>query len=206
MIAVAVLRYPAMLRQPLGWEYVLEPFGMLVILAAGSAYAVRTNRRFWGLVRRNGTFVGLATGATEVINLAVEHEAPKFAGHPAVSIGFMLLVFTMWGAAAALTVRQGGTLAAGVSTAVIGACLCMLISVATGFLFELLLSPPDPVYVATWAEFKRSGWTDPRAFGVANTLDSGFTHLLIAPIVATVVGALGSLLVRLLPRRRARRA
>jgi hypothetical protein len=82
----------------------------------------------------------------------------------------------------------------------------MLISVATGFLFELLLSPPDPVYVATWAEFKRSGWADPRAFGVANTLDSGFTHLLIAPIVATVVGALGSLLVRLLPRRRARRA
>jgi hypothetical protein len=73
----------------------------------------------------------------------------------------------------------------------------MLIAVAAGFLIELFLVPPRPEYVSTWPEFKRSGWTDPHAFGVANTLDSGFTHLIIAPVVALVFGDVASLLARL---------
>ena len=43
-----------------------------------------------------------------------------------------------------------------------------------------------------WAEFERSEWTDARALGVANTLDSGVTHLVIAPIVALMFGGTGS--------------
>ena len=73
----------------------------------------------------------------------------------------------------------------------------MLIGVAAGFVIEFFAARPDPAYVATWGEFKRSGWTDARAFGLANTLDSAFTHLVIAPIVALVVGGLGSLLARI---------
>jgi hypothetical protein len=75
----------------------------------------------------------------------------------------------------------------------------MLIAVTAGFLMEFFLVPPDPAYVATWGEFKRSGWTDARAFALANTLDSGFTHLVIAPIVAGIFGGVASLLARLLP-------
>jgi hypothetical protein len=68
----------------------------------------------------------------------------------------------------------------------------MLIAVAAGFIVQFLLAPPEPAYVSTWAEFQRSGWTDARTFGVANTLDSGFTHLVIAPIVALFFGGLAS--------------
>jgi hypothetical protein len=50
--------------------------------------------------------------------------------------------------------------------------------------------------VATWSEFRRSGWADPGAFQVANTLDSAFSHLLLAPVAAGIVGALGSILGR----------
>jgi hypothetical protein len=70
----------------------------------------------------------------------------------------------------------------------------MLIAVAAGFLIEFFVAPPDPAIVSMWAEYRRSGWTDAHAFGLANTLDSAFTHLIIAPIVAMVFGGVGSLL------------
>ena len=70
----------------------------------------------------------------------------------------------------------------------------MLIAVAAGFLIEFFVAPPDPATVSMWAEYRRSGWTDAHAFGLANTLDSACTHLVIAPIVAMVFGSIGSLL------------
>jgi hypothetical protein len=75
----------------------------------------------------------------------------------------------------------------------------MLVAVAIGFVIQFFLAPPEAAYVATWAEFKRSGWTDPRAFGLANTLDSGFTHLVIAPVAALVFGGVASFIARLRP-------
>ncbi len=72
----------------------------------------------------------------------------------------------------------------------------MLIAVAAGFLIQFFLIAPKPDYVSTWAEFKRSEWTDPRAFEIANTLDSGFTHFIIAPFVALIFGGGASLLAR----------
>jgi len=73
----------------------------------------------------------------------------------------------------------------------------MLIAVAAGFVVQFFVAPPDPAVISIWAEYKRSGWTDARAFGIANTLESGFTHLVVAPIVATLFGSLGSFLARL---------
>lgn len=70
----------------------------------------------------------------------------------------------------------------------------MLIAVTGGFVVEFFVSPPEPAYVATWAEFKRSGWTDARAFALANTLESAFIHLVVAPFVALFTGGLGCLL------------
>jgi hypothetical protein len=52
----------------------------------------------------------------------------------------------------------------------------------------------DPDYV-------RSGWTDVRAFAIANTFDAGFTHLVEAPVIAATLGALGSGLGRLMAPR-----
>jgi hypothetical protein len=70
----------------------------------------------------------------------------------------------------------------------------MLLAVAAGLTIEFFIAPPDPATISTWAEYRRSGWTDAYAFGLANTLDSAFTHLIIAPIVAMVFGGIGSLL------------
>ena len=79
----------------------------------------------------------------------------------------------------------------------------MLIAVAGGFCIQFFLVPPEPAYVSTWGEFMRSGWTDARAFGVANTLDAGFTHLVIAPVVALLFGGVASALAQFTPSKTA---
>ena len=112
--------------------------------------------------------------------VAGEGVAPPTTG-PVLPIGFMLIVFTSWGIAGFRIARSRRSIRAGLLAAVFSAGVCMLIAVTAGFMVQFFVAPPEPAYVSTWAEFKRSGWTDARAFGMANTLDSGFTHLVIAP-------------------------
>jgi hypothetical protein len=50
-------------------------------------------------------------------------------------------------------------------------------------------------------DYLRSGWTDVRAFAIANTFDAGFTHLVEAPVIAAVLGALGGGIALLTMRR-----
>jgi hypothetical protein len=63
-------------------------------------------------------------------------------------------------------------------------------------MLEFYIAVPKPEYVATWAEFKRSGWTDVRAFTVVNTLDSAVSHLVIGPIAGAIFGAIAAAFAR----------
>jgi hypothetical protein len=111
---------------------------------------------------------------------------------PAVQLAGMLFVFALWGVAGARSARELNRFRPGVIAAVMSAGVCMVIGVTAGFAMELFIAPPRPDYVTSWAEFKRSGWTDAHAFGIANTLDSGFTHLWMGPVVAVIVGSVGA--------------
>jgi hypothetical protein len=66
-----------------------------------------------------------------------------------------------------------------------------------GPVVEFYLATPQPEYVATWGEFKRSGWTDVHAIPIANTLDSAQSHLIIGPIAGAIFGAIGGVITRL---------
>jgi hypothetical protein len=199
--SVAVLRYPALLHQHRAWMYLLEPTAVLLVYAIGTMYLSSRKGDLWAVIFRNATLVGLITGLIELVNIVIENHILNFTSGPLVSIAFMLLVFILWGMAAAATAWSSRSMRAGILAAIAGAGICMLLGVAGGFFVELLVAPPDPALVSTWAEFKRSGWTDPYAFGLANALGSGFTHLLIAPVVALVFGSFFSLLARFLSSR-----
>jgi hypothetical protein len=194
MAAFAVARYPAFFEQHSALVYVLEPIGILLLYTILTVYLVRVRGGAWNTILINATVFGVITGALELINIGLENVAPGASRSPAISIGFMAIVFSLWGIGGARTVRSGNSIRAGIATAILSAGICMLIAVAAGFLIEFFVAPPDPATVSKWAEYRRSGWTDARAFGLANTLDSAFTHLVIAPIVAMVFGSIGSLL------------
>jgi hypothetical protein len=196
MIALGVARYPALLLQSGARTFVAEPISVLVAYALAVVCIARTHGAYWDGILRSAIRFGLLAGTFEIINIGMENGIPFSVRGPALQIAFMLSVFTSWGIAGFRTARSLGSIRAGLLAAVCSAGICMLIAVAAGFLIQFFLVPPRPEYVSTWSEFKRSGWTDPHAFEVANTLDSGFTHLIIAPVVALVFGGVASLLAR----------
>ncbi len=64
------------------------------------------------------------------------------------------------------------------------ALVCTLILVGFGLALTFASIPSG--YVSTWSEFRRSGWTDATAFGIANTFGSAYSHLLLGPIVGAI--------------------
>jgi hypothetical protein len=199
MTAIAVEHYPAFFSQPGARTYIAEPICALFAYAVAIFFFLRPHSTSWDRILSTALRFGPLTGALEIVNMGIENGIPSSIHTPIAQIGFMLTIFLLWGIAGGRTARGCGSIRAGLLAAIFSAGICMLIAVTAGFLMEFFLVPPDPAYVATWGEFKRSGWTDARAFALANTLDSGFTHLVIAPIVAGIFGGVASLLARLLP-------
>ena len=181
----------------------LEPVLALLAYAVAIVFISRRPGLRWDSILKAAILFGGFSGIIEVINIGIENSAASASQGPVVSVGFMVITFTLWGIAGFRTARSLSSPPSGLLASVSSACICMLIAVATGFVVQFLLVPPEPAYVSTWAEFKRSGWTDARAFGVANTLDSGFTHLVVAPIVALLIGGLASFVARFTSNRAA---
>jgi len=193
MLFIAVTRYRRFFAQPGAEVAVLEPVVVLAIYAGIFIWIGRTRRIDFDKIVSSAAFYGVCGGILEVLNIGVENGMPSLAV-PAVTVGAMLVLFGSWAVAGFRTARALDSIGAGVVAAVLSAGICMVIGVAGGFAIEFFIKPPEPAYVATWAEFKRSGWTDAQAFSLANTLDSALTHLLIAPVVALILGGGASLL------------
>lgn len=199
MAALAVSRYPAFFSQTGARTYLVQSICALFAYAVAIFVFVRPNSPLWKTILPTALRFGLLSGAIEIVNIGIENGIPFSIHSPVAQIGFMLTVFALWGVASGRTAQACRSTRAGLLAGISSAGICMLIAVTAGFAMELFLVPPESAYVATWGEFKRSGWTDARAFGIANTLDSGFTHLVMAPIVAAIFGSIASLLVRYLP-------
>ena len=196
MAVIAVARYPAFFSQPGARRFLFEPIGALLIYLVAIVLVSRTHGPNWDAILKTAILFGGLTGILEVANICIENGIPFSISGPRVAPGFMLVVFTLWGVAGYRTTRSLGSVGAGVLTSVSSACICMLTAVAAGFAVEFFLAPPASAHIASWAEYQRSGWTDPRAFAIANTFESGFTHLVVAPIVASVFGGVGALVGR----------
>ncbi len=196
LATAGVVLYPPVWGQRGFLRFVLEL--ACALLAYGMLLVTVDRRRGgqWDEARRIAWRYGLGTGILEVLNTVLEDRAPGLSG-PRISVGFMLVVFLLWGVAGWQAVRDLASMRMALITAAMAAGICMLVGVGGGFVVELFVLPPDAGAVGLWPEFKRSGWTDTRAFAVANTLESGFTHLLSAPIVALLFGAGGAGLAKL---------
>jgi hypothetical protein len=138
----------------------------------------------------------------EIISIAVETFVPLPSGLMGVfSLGSMLALFSLWGYAGFRATRAAGLIGSGLLAAVGTAMVGVLTAVAFGMALGLTARPRLATWLAGSAEYTRSGWTDLRAFAVANQLDSASSHLVLAPIVAALCGSLGLGLARLLSAR-----
>lgn len=190
MAIAAAERSPGWFLNPGAAWFLREAVLALVVYAGVIIFVVAHRGDDWDVEMGNAALFGSIAGLTEGLNVALENGIA--AQRPAVQIAAMLLVFALWGVAGARTSRELNRFRPGVIAAVMSAGVCMVIGVTAGFAIELFIGPPSPDYVSTWDEFKRSGWLDAHAFGIANTLDSGFTHLWMGPVIALVTGSAGA--------------
>jgi hypothetical protein len=195
LVIVRLSEYRAYFAQHNASSYVVQLFAIFAAYVIAILWVGRLKGIFWASIFRVAMILGLVSGLMEILTIASENDILAFRVPQLLGI---LSVFATWAVAgfwATLTLKS---IKAGLLTSVASAAVCMLIGVAGGVSVEMFVAPTNPLIVATWQEFKRSAWTDPAAFQIANTLDSAFGHLLIAPVVAMIFGVIGAGLGRVL--------
>jgi hypothetical protein len=202
MIGYGVLRFPAIVD-----EGGVLSFSLPVILLLIYGFAVVCGTHRYGSAHRallrTGTGFGLAAGVLFVATIAVE-SLTALSGRvmTPLTIGLMILIFGVFSAAGWWGTRPVGKIHHGILASVWSALVSVLVALLFGFFVDLVFSQRLEHNLQSSAEYLRSGIQDLGTFAFYNTLDSASTHLLEAPQIAIVFGALGSFMSKLTTRYR----
>lgn len=206
LICFRVLLYVPVLSQRGGILFVLAPVVLLLVYAGVTLAITADPSPSRNVALRAGLAVGLLTGAMWVVDLAIEtFAALSWPASLLATAPLLLGAFALWGAAAGYGAWRTGSIGSGVLTSVWAAMICVLLTITFGFLLTYTSMTTLQHDLVSDPDFLRSHWSDLRAFAITNTFGSGFSHLLGAPIVGTVVGVLGSIAGLLLGGRRMNR-
>ena len=201
MIAIRVSSYHELLAMPGSVPFIVKPFIVLVLYLAAVTWITSQVRGNRAVSLSFGTSFGLLTAAVQIVHLCIESFVTTEGSVTGlIALFFMLGTFLLWGVAGYVTGRQGASVSSAAIAGSWAAIVCMLILVGFGLALTFA-SIPSASYVSTWSEFRSSGWTDATAFGIANTFDSAYSHLLFGPIVGAITGAIGGLLGKQHPSR-----
>jgi hypothetical protein len=170
----------------------------LVAITAYSLLVVFIEKAFRSRAAyRIGAVLGALGGALQIIHMSLESFGSHLGDTPWVTVSLMGLTFVVWAFAAVLVVLGGAPLREAVLAAALSGIVTMIIAVVFG-LSLVWAGYPEAGYVATWSEFRRSGWSDARCFAVANSFDALISHFVGGPLVGSVVGLFGGLIATLL--------
>lgn len=206
LVALRVATYQAFFSMPGALSYLIAPVVALAIYAAVVFTLPFLADRFPRVTTavRVGTVAGLIGGALDMANITLESLLTLPQQIVAlVTLVAMLSLFLSFGVAGFLGGRSLGSFRLGVGAAVWSAMVAILIAVTFGFLLVNTSLPKLANDEHGDPDYARSGWTDVRAFAIANTLGAGVTHLVEGPVIAAVLGAAGSGLGQLGAKRRA---
>jgi hypothetical protein len=195
LLGANVLGYPPFWQQPNSALYVLAPLTLLLVYA-GAVLALTwrpaADRR---QVLRTGTRLGLLAGLLWSSSLTIEIFAHLASPANLCSTApFLLGGFGLWGVASFRSARQGHSLPASIVAAIWAGMITALVTIAWGFLIGLVALPRLAEQIAGSPEQLSSGWQDLPAFAIANQFDAGFSHLLAAPIIGSLLGTLGAIM------------
>lgn len=191
LLLYAVMRYPASLSQG-GQLSLLLTAGALLAYAAAALWMRRTAPDAVRSALRQGGRIGLLLGALAVLNHTIE----IFAGLDATlgalfGVSMWALLFLAFGSVASATYQRSGSLALAISASVWCAMISTVMTLLAGYTFALLFLPHmQQILQGVYAQ---SGMTDPQAFVISNTLSSGASHVLLAPLIALVFGCAGGI-------------
>jgi len=155
---------------------------------------------------RLGGLCGLLAGLVYLATFLIEYST-AITGEQDGSLALVEFgsVFALFFIAALLAARLDGRIRAGVAAAIICALLSSLIwfclLLVTTYIF-VGTARQDHFFAIneTYSNFQRSGMSDLLAFVLQDFLGAGFFHTILALVIATILGAVGGLVGRLLHR------
>jgi hypothetical protein len=198
MIGVRVALYLPVLVEPRGSLSVLAPVGVLLVYAILGGWVTANPPRDTAAALRTGTVYGVVSGIVSVVHIAQE----TYVGLPPRELAivtwvFILAMFAPWPLAGFASARRTRRVSLGLFAAVWSSAVCMALTVSFGF--GQLLTSLDRLQRKDVGspDFLRSGWTDLRAFAIADIFEAGFWHLVIGPAVALLLGGIAAAVARL---------
>ena len=209
LVAFGVVTTPGVLATGSGWLGPLAAGGMTGLYCALGVWRLAPARRrpeIVGWAQR----AGLAAAAIYAGEIIAEY-ALQPADNTAwglVEFAAVFACFAMAGAGAAARSRaMWPAIQAAVWTAVVATAIWYAVLLAVTYAFRGTAAQAA-VFQAEgdFDDFRRSGLSDFRIFAMQDLFGAGFYHLLLSPIFAAVLGALGAAPVRLAQAWRGRKA
>jgi hypothetical protein len=193
LVAGSALSYRPFFSQPESLSYLAKPVALLLLYATAVVIVTRSQHPAQRRGLRVAAVIGCACGLVEMVNISVETFGDLAGGAKLVATAPLILgPFVAWGIVGGWAAHATGSLRQGVLAAVWSAMVTMAVGVTFGFALASAARGRMEQILGADPDFIRTGWTDLQAFVLANTFDNGFTHLLGALIVGTVVGLTGS--------------
>lgn len=160
----------------------------LFAYGAASEWACRTSSDAARIALASGAKVGVLIGTLAVINHSVEAFSGLRAPLPAIlGVSMWGLMFFSFGGVSSATYQKLGSFGLGIVASVWSALVSAVATVLFASSVGLIFMPRMQLVLA--GGFLESGMVDSRAFVVRNLFDGAFTHLLLAPCLAAIVGA-----------------
>jgi hypothetical protein len=203
MIGLQAFLYPPLISLPGAFGLIAEPIILLLVYALLISWLTnRANQVTHRTALVVGTQMGLIAAVLEIVHIVVENFSWLNARGESLSTeAFMVGLFLVWGVAGYLGAWRTGTTAPGLLAGCWCAMVGMLLTMTFGFsqLFWSLQRLEQRNSESP--DFLRSGWIDMHAFTIADMFEAGAKILLIAPILATIFGGLGSMIARVSAKR-----
>lgn len=194
LIGYGILRYPRIMSEA-GILSLLTPAFMLLVYGVVTVWITHQPTQESSYALRSGTWFGLATGTIFIVTISMENFVDVSQQNVTIStLGFMLAIFLVFAYAGWYSTKKSNKLSLGILTSVWSAMIGVIIAILFGIIINLLFAQRLEQNLQASAEYLRSGSHDLETFTFWNTLDSASSHLLEVPIIAFVLGTLGSLI------------
>jgi hypothetical protein len=195
MIGIRVFLDSQLLGMPGGLQSALEPAALLTLNSLIVTWATRGDIPVARVIVREGTAIGLVSGALEVVHITLENFGHFNARVESVSTGdFLLGLLVLWGIAGYQVTRSTADLGEGLLAGSWSAMVGMLMAMNYGYSQMFWCLPRLEQRNIGSPDLLRSGWTDLHTFTIADVFEAGFKILLIGPVAGAVLGALGAVM------------
>jgi hypothetical protein len=193
LIGYGTMRYPLIMSEA-GLFSLLTPVFILLVYGVAAIRITHQPTQASSGALKSGTLFGLLVGITFIVTISVENFFDI--GQLVITIstlGFMFFIFLVFAYAGWHGTKESSLLSLGILTSVWSAMIGVVIALLFGFIVNFLFTQRLEQNLQASAEYLQSGSHDLETFTFWNTLDSATSHLLEAPIIAVVLGTLGSL-------------